>query len=317
MRFNKTIALCLATVLVLLTAVGCNKAIKETEHKTLVTLVLDKGGVNDGSFNESAWLGAQEAAKELDVEVKYLESTTDADYESNIETAIDMKSDLIIAIGFNLSDAIEKASQGYPNQQFAIVDGSFEKIPSNVTPIVFNESEAGFLAGVATAKAIKSDKYGFIGGYELPAVLNYKSGFEQGLTAVNPNATLSTQYANSFSDAAKGRAIAEQMYSSGVECIMAAAGGVNNGVYEVGAERNKYAVAVDLAQSNVSPDVIVTSAIKNVNIGVFNTIKQLIEDNLQGGKEMTYSIANDGVGYEKTHFLTKETVEFVESIKNK
>ena len=87
---------------------------------------------------------------------------------------MDLESDLIIGVGFNLSQAIEDAAVNYPNQQFAIVDGSFEKIPSNVTPITFNEKEAGYLAGIASAKTVKSDKFGFIGGFEVPAVINYK-----------------------------------------------------------------------------------------------------------------------------------------------
>lgn len=298
---------------------GCinNKASNTTEGTKTITLILDKGGVNDGSFNESAWNGAKQANEELGVEVKYLESNTDADYASNIETAIDLKSDLIIGVGFNLSEAIEKAAINYPEQQFAIVDGSFDTIPSNVTPITFNESEAGYLAGIATAMTLDSDKYGFVGGFEIPAVVNYKNGFEQGLKQVNPNATLSVQYANSFTDAAKGRAIAEQMYGDGVECIMTAAGGVNNGVYEVGSEKNKYAVAVDLAQSNVAPETIITSALKNVDVGVSTAIKRFVEGNLEGGKSIVYNIANDGVGYEQTQFITKETVEYIESIKNK
>lgn len=224
-----------------------------------------------------------------------------------------MDSDLIIGIGFNLSQAIEEAAEAYPEQEFAIIDGSFEEVPENVTPIAFNEKEAGYLAGLATGKSIDSNKFGFIGGFEVPAVVNYKEGFEQGLKEANPNATLSTQYANSFTDAAKGRVIAQQMQSQGIECIMSAGGGVNNGVYEVCKENGTYAVAVDMAQSNIAPEVILTSAIKKVDVGVTDTIKNYIEGNLKGGSNLTYNIENDGVGFEKTNFLSSEVIEYVES----
>ena len=228
-----------------------------------------------------------------------------------------MDSDLVIGVGFNLSEAIENAAKSYPDQQFAIVDGSFEEIPSNVTPIVFDEKEAGYLAGIVAAKTVKSDsnKFGFVGGFEVPAVVNYKDGFEKGIKEVNPNATLSTQYANSFTDASKGRVIAQQMQSQGIECIMSAAGGVNNGVYEVCKENGTYAVAVDMAQSYMSTDTILTSAIKKVDVGVAETIKSYINGNLKGGSNSTYNMINNGVDYEKTDLLSDETINYIESIK--
>ena len=309
---RKTKARLLAMVLTvgIVGMTGCSKQEKQEEVKT-VTLVLDKGGVNDESFNQLAWEGAQEASEEYGVIVKYLESNSDADYKTNVETAIDMKSDLIIGVGFNLTEAIGDAAESYPEQQFAIIDGSFEETPSNVTPILFNEKEAGYLAGLATALSIESDKFGFVGGFEIPAVVNYKDGFEQGLKEVNPNATLFVQYANSFTDAAKGKAIGSQMYSNDIDCIMTAAGGVNSGVYESGREQGKYAVAVDMAQSNISPEVIVTSALKNVAGGVKDTIGKLVDDKLVGGEVAMYDITNNGVGYEETQFIGDKTIKYI------
>ena len=316
--FKKIKSLLLVTLVVGGTVVGCDKSDStNTNDEKVITLVLDKGGVQDGSFNESAWNGAIKASEELGVEVKYLESNTDADYIQNIETAVDMDSDLIIGIGFNLSQAIEDAATSYPEQQFAIIDGSFEEIPENVTPIAFNEKEAGYLAGLATAKTVNSNKFGFVGGFEVPAVVNYKEGFEQGLKEVNPDAKLYTQYANSFTDAAKGRVIAEQMITQDVSVICTAGGGVNNGVYEACKENGKYSVAVDMAQSNIAPETILTSAIKRVDVGVNETIKKYIDGSLKGGSNLTYNISNDGVGYEKTNLLSNEAIKFVEEkIKN-
>ena len=316
---KKVTKICAVITSLTLVLTGCSN--KEGESITklnnkdvLITLILDKGGVNDASFNESAWSGAENASKELGVNIKYLESNTEADYTQNIETAMDLESDLIIGVGFNLSQSIEDAAINYPEQKFAIVDGSFEKIPDNVTPITFNEKEAGYLAGIASAKTINSDKFGFIGGFEVPAVINYKDGFEEGIKQVNPNAQLYTQYANSFTDASKGRVIAEQMIHQGIECIMSAAGGVNIGAYEVCKEKGKYAVAVDMAQSYMYPDTILTSAIKKVDVGVSETIKKYIDGSLKGGTNLTYSIVNDGVGYENTNLLSDETINYVNSV---
>ena len=320
MKSKKIIRTVSTVLLTALFMVGCTTTkteIAESENKdVLVTLILDKGGVNDGSFNQSAWDGAQMAKQDLGVEVKYLESNTDADYQSNIETAIDMESDLIIGVGFNLSEAIGNAAKNYPEQQFAIIDGSFDEIPDNVTPVLFDEKQAGYLAGIAAAKTLTdNNRYGFVGGLEVPAVVNYKDGFEEGLKEINPKAVLDVQYANSFTDAAKGKAIASQMINSGVECIMTAGGGVNNGVYEACTEKGLYAVGVDMAQSNVLPQTILTSAIKKVDVGVANTINSLVNNSLEGGKNMIYNISNAGVDYEITPLLTDDTVSYIRNLK--
>lgn len=317
MKTKKIIKIASLVLIAALCVVGCASTKKaNSNNDVLVTLILDRGGVNDGSFNQSAWTGAQNAEKELGIEVKYLESSTEADYTSNIETAIDMESDLVIGVGFNLSQAIEQAAINYPEQKFAIIDGSFEKTPDNVTSVLFDEKQAGYLAGIATAKTLTdNNSFGFVGGFEVPAVVNYKDGFEKGLKEINPKAKLEVHYANSFTDAAKGRAIAAQMINSGIECIMTAAGGTNNGVYETCLEKGLYAVGVDMAQSSVLPQTILTSAIKKVDVGVSETIKSLVNGNLQGGINIIHDIANSGVDYEKTPLLSSDTVSYLENIK--
>lgn len=292
--------------------VACSNKKEKDNSNVLVTLVLDKGGVNDESFNQLAWEGAKKASIEYGIKIKYLESNTDADYKSNLEQAVDLDSNLIIAVGFNLSEALKEAAISYPKSSFAIIDGSFDKIPENVTNINFDEGEAGYLAGLASAKTLDSNKFGFIAGISVPAVENYKEGFEKGLLEVNPNIELSVQYANSFSDAAKGKAIATQMYNNDINCIMSAGGGVNSGVYEVAREKDKYAVGVDMAQNYISPKVILTSAIKKVDVGVENTIKSFLDNNLKGGTTIIYNIKNDGVTYEKTDLLSDETIKFID-----
>lgn len=309
---NRKILLLLTSLLLTLSLVACKSTTttNTTTDTTKVVLILDKGGVNDGSFNESAYNGALTAKESFsNLDVAYLESTTDADYTSNIETAIDMKADLIIGVGFNLTEPIEKAAINYPNQKFAIVDGALTKDYDNVTNILFDEEQAGYLAGIATAFTIDSNSFGFIGGYEIPAVVKYRDGFEKGLKEINPKATLSTQYANSFTDAAKGKAIATQMFKSNIDCIMTAAGTVNNGVYESATELKKHTVAVDMAQSNMSTSII-TSALKNVDKGIYDTINNLLNNNLTGGS-VIFDMTNNGVGYEITDYIPEKAINYI------
>lgn len=302
--------------------VGCNN--KEDvkvagDEKFKITLILDAGGVNDQSFNESAWKGAKEAEKEYEgVEVSYLESNGDADFLPNVETAIDNESDLIIGVGFNLTETIGEAAERYPEQKFAIVDGNYDEIAPNLQPILFNEEEAGYAAGLISAKMTNTKKVAFVGGYEIPSVTNFLVGYEKALKEIDPEIKLLTQYANSFTDAAKGKSIAQLVASNGADIIFSAGGGVNAGVFEACKELNIKAVGVDMPSNYISPETIITSALKNVGTGVKATIKDLVDGNFKGGEAKIFNLENGGVGYEETALIPEDVKAFVnDKINNK
>ena len=312
-------------VLLLSTAVavgawGCakNEDVKTEKETYKISLILDEGGVNDQSFNQSSWEGALRGKDKYGVEVNYIESKSESEYLANIETAIDDEADLIIGVGFKLTDTIEEASKNYPNQKFAIIDGNYEEIPSNVQSILFNEEEAGYCVGLIASKMTKTNKVGFVGGMEIPSVTGFKIGFEKALKEENPNIKLLTQYANSFTDSAKGKAIAQQMISQGTDIIFTAGGGVNQGVWEACSEANIKSIGVDMPSNQFAPNVIITSALKRVDVGVESVIKDLVDGKFEGGKVKMFDLSNQGVGYELTDHLPADVVEFVEGkIKSK
>lgn len=299
-----------------LNVVGCNKKeTKETKENLKVTMILDEGGINDGSFNESSYEGLVKAQQELGIEISYLESKQEADYAANIETAIDNENDLIIGVGFKLADAFEEAALNYPEQKFAIIDSSYENTPENLTSLMFNEEESGYLVGLIAAKTTKTNVVGFVGGMDIPSCSNFAVGFEKALKETNPEITLLKQYANSFTDAAKGKAIANQMISKNADIIFAAGGGVNTGVYEICNENNIKAIGVDKPCNEEMPEVIITSALKRVDVAVYNVIENLLNNKFYGGTEIRYTIENGGIDYEKTKHLDDELIKFVDSYK--
>ena len=158
----------------------------------------------------------------------------------------------------------------------------------------------------------KTNKLGFIGGMEIPSVTGFKDGFERALKEENPNIKLLTQYANSFTDGAKGKAIAQQMISQGTDIIFTAGGGVNTGVWEACVEANIKSIGVDMPSSQFSPSII-TSALKRVDVGVESVIKDLVDGKFEGGKVKMFDLSNQGVGYELTDRLPKDVVDCVES----
>ena len=316
MLIKKFKMLALSTILITgtLGLTGCSTTQKKEDDTFKVTLVLDEGGVNDQSFNESAYKGALEAKEEYGIELSYLESKSESEYVSNIETAIDNDSDLVVGVGFKMVNAIEESANNYPEQKFAIVDGQFEnEIPSNVVPILFNEEQAGYSAGLVASKMTKTNKVAFIGGMDIPSCANFSVGFEKALKEVNPEITFYKQFANSFTDSAKGKAISQQMISNGVDIIFTAGGGVNTGVFESSVENNTMAIGVDMASNYIAPEHIITSALKNVGHGLKLVIKDAVDGNFVGGQVKMFDLTNGGVGYELTDLIPQDVVDFVNS----
>ena len=296
--------------------VGCSSSEGDSNKSdTLkVTMIADLGGINDQSFNQSAWEGLQRAEKELGVEVNVIESKQVSDYEANVETAIDEDSDLVIGIGFQMDAAIKNAAESYPEQKFAIIDHAFEEQPSNVNSIMFNAQEASYLVGLIAAKISETGKVGFIGGTKVPIIESFEYGFLSGVESVGNGVKVLRQYADTYADAAKGKAIAKQMHKNDADIIFTAAGSTGSGAIEAARENNKKAIGVDMDQNFVAPENVITSAIKRVDNVVYNTVKDLKEGNFKGGEVSVFGLKEDGVGIAPTtkNFISEEVLAFVE-----
>ena len=318
MKFKKLVTL--ATVAAVSTSllVGCSNS-KTSENNNgsnkdiTIAMVTDVAGVNDQSFNQSAWEGLQRAEKELGVKVKYLESQQDSDYATNIDTLADEEVDLIVGVGMKLAGAIEEGAKLYPDQKFAIVDETYEQIPQNVKTILFQAEQSAYLAGLVSGRMTKTNNIGFIGGMELPVIDTFKYGYMAGAKTANENIEVQAQYANSFTDQAKGKAIANQMFSKAADIVFTAGGDVGTGAIEAARENGKYAVGVDRDQSDVAPETVITSAMKRVDVGMFEVVKELVEGKFEGGTSITYGLDQDAVGLPETtkNLVPQEILDYV------
>jgi basic membrane protein A and related proteins len=277
--------------------IGCQKKEGAKAGGALsVAMCTDVGGINDQSFNQSAWEGMQKAATDLGVKVSYKESKQDADYIPNLETLLDAKNNLIWGIGYMMADAVKQEATKNPKQMYAIIDNDYgADTPANVVGVNFRAEQGSFLVGYIAGKMTKTGKVGFVGGMTGPLIGAFQAGYVAGVKQANPKVKIMAQYAESFSDAAKGKAIATQMYQSGCDIIYHAAGGVGAGVIEAAKEKNKYAIGVDRDQNYLAPDNVITSAMKRVDNGVYNVIKAQKDGTLKGGTSIYYGLAEGGV----------------------
>jgi basic membrane protein A and related proteins len=284
-----------------------------------VAMVTDVGGVNDKSFNQSAWEGLQKAETDLSVKVSYKESKQESDYAANFNTLIDEKPSLIWGIGFLMGDALLKTAKENPSQNFAIIDMAYDDCPANVVGVVFKAEQSSFLVGYIAGKMSKTGKVGFVGGMHGTVIDGFEYGYKAGVMQANPKATVISQYADSFTDAAKGKAIALSMYQQGCDVIFHAAGNVGAGVIEVAKEQNKWVIGVDKDQHALAPNNVITSAVKRVDMGVYNVVKSLVASGFTGGTTIAYGLAEGGVDIAPTssELVPAEILAEVETLKQK
>ena len=313
---KKLIALLLAMVMVLGLAACGTKTENGGSTGLKIGMVTDVGGVNDQSFNQGAWEGLQALANEdKTFTVNYLESKTDADYASNIQTFLDDKYDLIICVGYMLANATREAAQANPDQKFAIIDDNSNADLPNVACLMFAQEQCSYLVGVVAGTMTKSNVVGYVQGMVSDSMNLFGIGFVSGVLSVNPDATVLQYNANSFGDAAAGSAAATDMYTKGADIIYHAAGGTGNGVINACVDNGIYAIGVDSDQSVLAPETVITSAMKRVDNGVQDICKALKDNKFEGG-EHKYTLADGGVDIAPTQtLLTPEALAAVEQAK--
>ncbi|WP_409305484.1 BMP family ABC transporter substrate-binding protein [Peribacillus sp. SCS-155] len=282
-----------------------------------VAMVTDIGGVDDKSFNQSAWEGLQEFGKKNNLEkgksgFDYLQSKSDADYSTNLNRLAREDFDLIFGIGYLLAEPVKEIAAQRTNTEFGIVDSVVEA--DNVASITFKEHQGSFLTGVVAGLTTKTNKIGFIGGMDGELINKFEVGFIAGVKSVNPKAEVFVEYAESFGDAAKGKAIASKMYGTqNVDIIYHAAGGTGNGVFaeakEIKAKDPKkeiWVIGVDKDQAqegfiqDLNKSITLTSMVKRVDLAVADIAQKAKDGKFPGGEVIEYGLEENGVSIAPT-----------------
>lgn len=287
---RKIIGLTLLSLSVLtLTACG-NRSDKSANKSDIkVAMVTNQGGVDDKSFNQSAWEGLQKWGKKKGLTkgngFDYFQSSNESDHANNLDTAASSGYNLIFGIGFGLHDTIEKVSENNKDVKYVIVDDII-KGKENVASVTFADNEAAYLAGVAAAKTTKTKTVGFIGGMEGVVVKRFEAGFKAGVKSIDPAIKVAVSYAGSFTDAAKGKTIAATQYATGVDRDQSQEG---NYVSKDGKKAN----------------FVLASTIKEVGKSLQSVAELTEKKQYPGGKVTVFGLKDSGVDI-KEHQLSSE-----------
>jgi basic membrane protein A len=275
--------------------------------------VTDVGGIDDRSFNALGWAGLEAMAEKYsNVEVKYLESQQQSDYEVNINAFIAEKCDLIVSVGFLLGDATIAAAKANPDQKFAIIDVNTDPTVTNLRGNYSNIAEATFLAGYLSAGMSTTGKVGTYVGILFPATQSFMDGYAMGVAKYNEVHGTAVEVlgwdmaaqeglaTGNFESTDDGRKMAETLMDEGADIIMPVAGPVGIGSLAVMAERGSgllIGVDQDWAVTNAdSADYVLASALKKIDVFVMNTCESVMNGTFKGGEDYALTLENGGVG---------------------
>jgi basic membrane protein A len=284
-----------------------------------VAAVLDTGGENDRGFNEYTLKGAREAAEELGLDFAYVVSEAATDYERNIANFISEGYNLIITVGYLMGDATAAAAIEHPDVHFAIIDydygpfncpvelaegeDCYQKALPNVTSLMFQEDEPGYLAGVLAACMSETGVIGSVSGMEIPPVQKFVTGYQNGARSFNPDIETLNVYIPDFNDPATGKQAGQEQLAQGADVIFGVGGNTGNGGLLAAFEAGKMAIGVDLDQYYTYPEVasaLLTSAAKYMDVATAQAVEAFAAGELEGGIR-TANAANDGVGLAPYH----------------
>ncbi|MGW1002417.1 BMP family lipoprotein [Streptomyces sp. NPDC002520] len=315
-RVAKLSAACAATAALALTATACGSTSSDDNASpsssgggkgVKIGLAFDVGGRGDRSFNDSAARGADKAKTEFGGDIKELTaktSDTEADREQRLSDLADAGYNPIIGVGYAYATSMAKVAAKYPKTSFGIVDSVVDTM--NVDSITFTEEQGSYLAGVAAALKSKTHHVGFIGGVDVPLIKKFEAGYVQGAKATDPKIKVDTQYLSHGSDTSgfaspdKGKEAAQGMLDNGADVVYSAAGSSGNGAIEaVSGKKGAWAIGVDSDQYNIPglakyKNSILTSMVKNVDVGVYDFIKSVHDGKPLTGVN-TYSLEKNGV----------------------
>jgi basic membrane protein A and related proteins len=285
-------------------------------------VVTDIGGLNDRSFNFLANKGLETAESDLGVQGRVLLSKSNGDYVPNLTTLAQQQYDLSVSVGFLMGEATATVAGKFPNNNFAIVDFSSAALkgkPQNVEGLLFKEQEAGYLAGYLAglwAKDNNANTVSTVGGQKIPPVDHYIAGFQKGAKDANPSIKTLNGYSQDFVDQAKCKEIALNQIAQGSKVVFQVAGQCGLGALDAAKEKGVQGIGVDADQAYLGEHIL-TSALKKVDVAVFDAIKRAQDGSFKGGTDVIATVENGGVGLGKIGPAGEKYADQIKEVQDK
>lgn len=287
MKLRKMV-LCIMGLCMAFSMTACGKtekvADKKSESETVIGFVTGLDGLGGQGFSDAVYKGVKQLEEEMGTKTILIESKDVSDFATNLRTICNQGAKIVLVPGIQLMDALKTVAPEYPDVQFIFIDGELEGF-DNVTSTLFREQEAAYLLGAFAGLTTNTNKVGYIGGTEGSTQERAMSGFMAGFKTTNPEGECIQLYAGTFNDPGKGKEIATQLYNQGADMVATWAGSVNTGVFQAAEAKGEgyYALGAALGQFEQSPEKIMASQVKTLDVITFNLVKAAMEGTLGKG----------------------------------
>lgn len=265
------------------------------QDAVIATMVTDTAGLGDQNFNDLANKGGSEAATEYGIDWRVIESVDQASYVPNLIQGAE-QGQLVVGVGFLLTDAIAEVAAQFPDKFFQLIDSVVEE--GNVRSVLFKEDQIGYVLGIVSALMTKTKKIGIVGGERIPPVIRYEVGFVAGVRSIDESIEVIINYTDTFGDQALGKDTAAAQYNQGCDIVFPIAGLTGTGAYLAVSELNKpgevWVVGVDTAQDHLAPGYELCVGNKGVDFAVKEGCRQVSEGNFETGI-VTYDLKSGGI----------------------
>lgn len=276
-----------------------------------VCLVTDIGRVNDGTFNQITYEGMMLAAEEFELDTTFIETQAQTDYENNIGNCLQEDYDIIITVGFFMTESTIAAANENPDKYFIGIDQDargVENAPTNWVGIQAREDEAGFIVGALAALVTEVNIIGGVYGVDIPPVVRFRNGYEQGIRYINPEIEVMGVYIDDFQAPDRGASAALQFVGEGADVLFGGGGPTGSGAILAAAQEGVYVIGVDQdeyfttfgAGETPGAEFLISSALKRVDVGVYDMIAALVNDDMDsfpGADNYVLTTENGGIDF--------------------
>jgi basic membrane protein A len=208
--------------------------------------------------------------------------------------------DLVIGVGYLELGALAETARRYPAQKLALIDATRQDVPGhpkNLEGTIFHTEQPAYLAGYLAAKMARGPRphvISAVGGWDIPPVEAYIAGFQAGAKRADPKITVLKTFTKTFGPEGPCANAAKAQIDRGSTVVFNVAGTCGLGALRMAQKSGVYGIGVDVDQSNLG-DFILTSVVKNLNFGVYDLAKRVVEGRLPTGGNLSYTLANHGV----------------------
>ncbi len=283
--------------------------------------VIYSGQKDDQVYNSLVVAATERFEAERGIRFRQRVINSEQDSAEAIRAFVDRGITTLLLVGYVHDKALAHLAPIYPHARFTIIDSAVTA--PNVRSIRFREQEAGFLAGMAAGFASKSAKLAFIGAVATPPVQRFGCGFVQGARETGRPLSVITRYMTKdmegFRDRRLARVVAEELINEGADVLFPAAGVASRDALLTAAQAGHMGIGVDSDQETLAPGHIVTTALKRVDVAVYNALRDLVDGHWSAGSQ-ELGIADGGVDWVRQgadRFLTPGQIHAIENAKQR